>query len=332
MARVAGTASKPVHPGFEQMFQPGRLTLGVFFPIEAFEGANPTMRNQVALAQRAEALGFTALWFRDVPLLDPNFGDIGQIYDPWVYLGYIAAQTRSIALVTGAIILPLRHPLHVAKAAASVDELSGRRLVLGVATGDRPVEFPAFGKGWEERGQRFRESLDFIRRAWAERFPYIDSPWGHMSGADLVPKPPAGWIPTLVTGHSQQPIEWIARHSDGWIMYPRPPQVQQRVVSEWRRATEEAAPGVFKPFAQSLYIDLAHDPDEPPRPIHLGYRLGRNVLIELLNTLQAIGVNHVALNLKYGQRPAHEVLEEVGEYVLPHFRAQTAATESKSSG
>jgi luciferase-type oxidoreductase len=109
--------------GFQKMFAPGRLTLGVFFPIEAFKGDQPTMRNQEYLARRAEELGFAALWYRDVPLRDPNFGDIGQVYDPWVYLGWIAAQTRTIALATGSIILPVRHPLHTAKAAASIDQL-----------------------------------------------------------------------------------------------------------------------------------------------------------------------------------------------------------------
>ena len=73
--------------GFRKMFAPGRLTLGVFFPIEAFKGDQPTMRNQERLARRAEELGFAALWFRDVPLRDPTFGDIGQVFDPWVYLG-----------------------------------------------------------------------------------------------------------------------------------------------------------------------------------------------------------------------------------------------------
>ncbi|MCG0238728.1 MAG: LLM class oxidoreductase [Firmicutes bacterium] len=312
-------AAGPGHPGFSRMFQPGRLTLGVFFPIEAFTGSNPTMRDQEALARRAEELGFAALWFRDVPLLDPNFGDIGQIYDPWVYLAHIAAHTRQIALATGAIVLPLRHPLHVAKAAASVDILSGRRLVLGVASGDRPVEFPAFGVDWEARGAIFREALAYIRRAWAEHFPAIDSPLGHLAGADLVPKPEGGTLPILVTGYSQQSLDWIARHSDGWVMYPRPPGIQRMIVAEWRRATAAAAPGAFKPFAQSLYIDLSDDPEEPPRPIHLGYRLGRKYLVELLATLQEIGVNHVALNLKYGRRPAREVLEEVGQEVLPLF-------------
>jgi len=124
--------------GFSKMFAPGRLTLGISFPIEAFPGDEPTMRDQERRARRAEELGVAALWVRDVPLRDPNFSDVGQVYDPWVYLGWIAAQTVTIALATGAIVLPLRHPLHTAKAAASVDRLSRARLVLGVASGDRP--------------------------------------------------------------------------------------------------------------------------------------------------------------------------------------------------
>jgi luciferase-type oxidoreductase len=82
-----------------------------------------------------------------------------EVYDPWVYLGWIAAQTRTIALATGSIILPLRHPLHTAKASASIDQLSGGRFVLGVASGDRPVEFPAFGVDIDKRAALFRENL-----------------------------------------------------------------------------------------------------------------------------------------------------------------------------
>ena len=106
MLKVNRTARVSDAAGFRRMFAPGRLTLGVFFPIEAFAGDEPTMRRQERLARRAEELGFAALWVRDVPLRDPNFGDIGQVYDPWVYLGWIAAKTRTIALATGSIILP----------------------------------------------------------------------------------------------------------------------------------------------------------------------------------------------------------------------------------
>lgn len=311
--------------GFRRMFSPGRLTLGVFFPIEAFPGDRPTMRNQERLARRAEDLGFAALWVRDVPLRDPSFGDVGQVYDPWVYLGWVAAHTRTIALATGSIVMPLRHPLHTAKAAACVDRLSGGRLVLGVASGDRPVEFPAFGVRYEDRGALYRENLGVVREVLADEFPTIDSSYGMLTGAaDVVPKP-VGKLPILVTGYSLQTLEWIAEHSDGWISYPRSLPQQAELVARWRAAVADAAPNTFKPFAQSFYVDLAEDPDHPPEPIHLGIRGGRNVVFRFLDALRPAGVNHVILNLKYGRRAAGEVLEEIGREVLPMFRDAEAA-------
>jgi luciferase-type oxidoreductase len=305
--------------GFQTMFADGRLTLGLFVPIESYQGSTPTMRDHLALAQEAEQTGFAAIWVGDVPLLDPSFGDAGQIFDPWVYLGFLAASTHTIALATGSIVLPLRHPLHVAKAAASVDQLSGGRLVLGLASGDRAVEFPAFGLDAEERGERFREALAFLRRALEEYFPEIDSPLGMLSGTDLIPKPVAGRLPFLITGSSRQSFEWIAAHGDGWVTYPRPLAAQAELAAKWRRLTAAATPGRFKPFAQSLYIDLAENRHAAPTAIHLGFRLGSEPLIDLLRSLQTNGFNHIAFNLKYGHRPAADVLQELGSEVLPHF-------------
>lgn len=315
-----GTA--PFNEAYRRTLQAPRLTIGVFFAIESYSGDTPKMERQVELAQRAEALGYEALWFRDVPLHDPNFGDVGQIYDPWVYLGYIMAQTKTIALATGSIVLPLRHPIDLAKAAASVDHLSGGRLILGIASGDRPIEFPAFGKNFADRGKAFRETISYFRTVISEQFPLVSSPLGNLNGADLVPKPTAKFIPLLVTGRSQQTVEWIARNGDGWLMYPQAPERQKMIVQTWRDAVSEAGSDK-KPFAQSLYIDLTEDPNFDPRPIHLGYQLGRNHLISLLGVLEKIGVNHVALNLKYGTRPAYEVLDEIGEEVLPLFKSRS---------
>ena len=319
------------HPGFQSMFAEGHLTLGLFVPIEAYRGSIPTMRNHLVRARRAERLGFAALWVRDVPLYDPSFGDVGQIYDPWVYLGHLARHTRRIALATGSIVLPLRHPLHVAKAAASVDQLSGGRLVLGVASGDRPVEFPVFGLEAEARGERFHDSFILLRRVLQTQFPEIDSPLGSIHDVDVLPKPVTGILPMLVTGSSRQSMEWIAVQSDGWITYPRPLTTQTDVIAMWKRLTAEAVPGQFKPFVQSLYIDLTDDPHATPKPIHLGLRLGRAGLIEFLKKLESHGANHVILNLKYGLRPAGEVLEELGAEVVPFFPKQELAVPTEVS-
>ena len=231
----------------------------------------------------------------------------------------MAAHTRTIALYR------LDHPAnpqspHTAKAATSVDQLSGGRLLLGVASGDRPVEFPhsvstrsnatACSANTSQYFARFSAAvscLDLVRGA---------------EGADLIPKPTTAEIPFFVTGHSRQTLEWIARYSHGWISYPRAPKTQQLIVESWRTAVR-AECELFKPFTQSLYIDLADNPQTPPRPIHLGYQLGRYHLISLLESLQEIGVNHVIVNLKYGQRPASEVIEELGQFVLPNFVLST---------
>jgi len=314
-ARPSGTS------GFQRMFAPGHLTVGVFFPIEAFQRDQPSMHDQERLAVRAEELGYAALWSRDVPLRDPNFGDVGQVYDPWVWLGWIAAQTREIALATGSIVLPLRHPIHTAKAAASIDRLSGGRFVMGVASGDRPIEFPAFGVPLDERDVLFRENFVVIRTILDEAFPTLHSRFGEMLGTvDLVPKP-IGRLPILVTGSSRQSPEWIAEHADGWITYPRSLERQAELAARWRATTAGVAPGTFKPFAQSLYVDLHADPDHPPQPIHLGFRGGRKFLLDFLVALRSIGVHHVILNLKYGARSAGEVLEEIGLDVLPQLKA-----------
>ena len=69
---------------FTKIATKGKLTLGLVFPIEAYNGSIAKMENQEQLAKRAEELGFKALWFRDVPFNDPSFGDAGQLYDPWI--------------------------------------------------------------------------------------------------------------------------------------------------------------------------------------------------------------------------------------------------------
>jgi len=309
-------------PGFRRTFEKGHLTLGAVFPLESYSGEAPTMLNQTERAREVEAAGFAALWVRDVPLLDPDFGDVGQVFDPFVYLGYIAAHTEHIALGTASTVVPLRNPLHLAKAATSIDQLSGGRLLLGVATGDRPVEFPAFGVDPEQRGELFRDYIDVLRKSQKSRFEVLRWENGLLSGADMIPKPFATEIPLLITGNSQQSIEWIAANGHGWINYPRPPALQEAIIRHWRAVVQQQCGEVFKPFCCSLYIELTDNPNFPPQAIHLGYRLGRHHLSAFLELLREMGVNHVMLNLRFGQRPAKEMIEELAQFVVPQFSAR----------
>ncbi len=119
------------HNGFNRVFAEGKLTAGFLLPVEGYStSAMHTMLDHAAVTKFADELGFAALWARDVPLYDPNFGDAGQIFDPFTYLGFLASNTKRIALATGSTIITLRHPLHVAKQASSVDQMSGGRMLL----------------------------------------------------------------------------------------------------------------------------------------------------------------------------------------------------------
>ncbi len=291
-------------------------------PMARLENGVPDMTGQLELAARVDELGFAAMWARDVPFFDPSFGDAGQVYDPWVWLGMLAARTRRISLATAGIVLPLRHPFHTAKAAFTLDVVSSGRFLLGCASGDRPIEFPAFGKDHTTRRASYREAIEAIRGA-AASFPDLSGSFGNVTGLDMLPKPTFGRLPMVAIGSAQQSIQWIAEHMDGWMTYPRDLADQRRRMELWRVALAERAPDVFKPFGQPLFIDLAEDPDAAPTPIFLGFRFGRNALVRHLKALEGLGVNHVALQLLFNQRPAQDTVEELASEVLPHFPVAT---------
>lgn len=308
-----------INQGYNATFRLNQLSLGLVVPLENYaNGPVPTMKDHIQRVQLAEQLGFSAVWLRDVPFNVPSFGDAGQMFDPFVYLGLLAGQTEKIALGTGSIVLPLRHPAHVAKAAASVDVLSGGRLIMGVASGDRPEEYPALNLPFPERGDRFRDSFDYIERMW-EDSPEFENAFGSpYGGMDMLPKPASGKIPMLITGGSQQHPDWIARNGDGWITYPRNITAQSNILNDWRTRIK-AAGGPNKPASQSLYIDLVEDPNAAPQPIHLGFRSGVNHLRNYLKSLREIGINHVAINLRFNQADIETTLKRLADDILPDF-------------
>ncbi|QXH53484.1 LLM class oxidoreductase [Pseudomonas fakonensis] len=312
------------HPGYRRMFAEGHLTLGIFLPLRFYRGDMAVLRGQAQLVSDIDRLDFAAVWARDVPLYDPSFGDAGQVFDPFTYLAYLAAHSRKLALATGSAIFTLRHPIDLAKAAASVDCLSGGRLVLGIASGDRPVEFPAYGQEHERRGERFAQSVDYFRRLLGSQQAPIHSPLGRLEGARLLPSPVTGSIPLLVTGSSRQPLQWLGEQADGWITYPEATHdsLGPRRLGEKIRAWRALIPGAgFRPHVTNEWIDLDENPNFPRTPLQGGYvlRTGRNGLIELLQQWREAGVNHAALGMQMARRPPQQIIQELAEEVLPLF-------------
>src|SRR5690625_7869338 len=104
------------HRGFNRTFQENKLTLGLFFPLEAYDGSTPEMdlETQMQLAKQAEAAQFASVVVRDIQLNDTMFGAVGQLYDPWVFLSYVAAPSERIALGTGSVLTCSTRPLQCA--------------------------------------------------------------------------------------------------------------------------------------------------------------------------------------------------------------------------
>ncbi len=312
------------HPTFNRVFKENKLTLGIFLPLAVYKGDLSPFQAHIKYIKQIDHANFASLWVRDIPFYDPTFGDVGQVYDPLTYLAYIAGQTHQIALGTGSIVLPLHHPVELAKTTASIDQLSNGRLLLGVGSGDRLAEYKAFGKSYEERAELFRCVLADMKVLHCDSFPQLHSLLTQTQQLDLIPKPIHSLIPTIVTGGSQQSLEWIAKEADAWMSYPGPTTTTDdtRYLQEKINAFRALIPnGQFKPHMTNEWIDLHEDPYFPRTPLRGGFVLqtGRYGLIDLLEQWQKIGVNHAALGIQFGKRPIDDTLAELAQEVLPHF-------------
>ena len=301
-----------------RVFSEGRLSIGLTLPLLHAGMIVADFREQVALAALADTLGFRALWVRDVPLNSADYPDPVGHLDPWVLLGALASHTHQIALASGAIVLTLRHPLHIAKGAGSVQTLSNGRFILGLGSGDRPPEYAAFGRDAEERRELYRMHWETVAAALGEVPQVI--PDRRPEGAPefmLLPQPPSP-VPMLAVGSGGQSVDWIARHSIGWMTYHREPETQRSRHSMWRAAVDRLPTPAFRAFGVAMRLDLSDDPHEPATPLSLGYRAGRHALLALLDEMRETGTHHVTLNLG-SERPVREVMEELAADVLPMF-------------
>lgn len=311
---------------YDTLFAQGRLTLGLMTPLGTEAGAQPDPNQAAALARLAEAQGFAALWARDVPLMVPQRSpadttapQASAVDDPFVWLTLLATATSHIAIGLAAAVLPLRHPLHIAKAVLSLDRISNGRFILGLGSGDRPEEFAAFGAVLEQRAQVFRERWPLLRAALSpdaqERALLLQQ-----AGYPVLPAP-AARVPMLVVGSARQSLQWIAEHADGWATYHREEATQEGRIGLWQHALRQKLGNARKPFVQSAQLQLLEDPAAPATPLELGLRGGSAAVRDYLQRMHALGVDHVMFNLS-GGRPAAEIIEQIGAEIIPALSAQ----------
>jgi luciferase-type oxidoreductase len=310
------------HIGFKRTFQSGQLTIGFVSPAEGYpDSPIPGLSNQPEIVRMLDDIDAAALWLRDVPLYDPGFGDAGQVFDPLVYAAWLAAMTSRIAVGTAGIVLPLRDPIITTKQILTADHLLKGRFITGLASGDRAKEYPAIGVDFASRADRYREGVTMLRSLAQDTFPSFETRYhGVLRGdLDLLPKPLTKAQPIIAIGRAGQSLEWLSENTDGWIWHGLDARQMTKVIPQWRSLTPS---GGFKPYGYGVLFDLDANPDAP---LHTGriLRGGRNALIEFFADQREAGVNHVALSLKPTRRPALEVLEEMGKYVIPEFKVSS---------
>ncbi len=285
------------------------------------EGA-PDPERFRTVAVLAEELGYDSLWAGD------HISFVNPILEVVVALSAFAGCTRRIALGAGILLLPLRHPSLVAKQVASLDYLSGGRVLLGVGVGgEGEKDFEAVGVPIGERGARTNEGIAVLRRLWSESPGSFAGRFFRFDGVSIEP-PPAqpGGPPILVGGRSEAALRRAGRLGDGWLAFMVSTERFARGFAEVRRHAEEAGrdpdallPGLVVP----IHADSDGERARRQTREHLARRYGRPFephhverycaagspaeCVERLRAYAEAGVRHFVLN---PAGPASGFLEE----------------------
>ena len=174
--------------------------------------------NAVELVQAAEAAGFESAWTVDHVVVPEGYQsaypytDDGKMAggkndiplpDPLIWMSYVAARTEKINFGTGILIVPQRNPIVAAKQVATLDFMSGGRVLLGIGVGWMEEEFAAIKAPFEARGRATDEYIGVMRELWSSDFPTYDGEFFNFKGAHMQPKPVNGSVPIIVGGHSK---------------------------------------------------------------------------------------------------------------------------------
>jgi probable F420-dependent oxidoreductase len=208
----------------------------------------------VASARAAEDNGFDSLWAVEHVLVPADYestypyarsgrmpgGDAVPIPDPLIWLSYVAAATSTIKLGTGILILPQRNPAVAAKEVASLDRLSGGRVLLGVGVGWLEEEFDALGVPFAGRGKRMEAYVAAMRALWTGEEVDLDDGYHRWERAISQPTPAGDTVPIVVGGHSEVAARRAGRIGDGFFPGKGKPDQIAHLIGVMRKAAEEA--------------------------------------------------------------------------------------------
>ncbi len=284
-----------------------------------------TPETLLGMADKAEELGFASIWVGDHIALPytlrqpypysrgaPSRAWIAEspIYDPVVLMSVIAGRTQRLKVAVGVLVLPYRHGVLTAKMAATLDVLSGGRLLLGVGIGWMSEEFDVMGMRFSERGAVTDEQIRLFRELWYKEKPEFHGKYYNMAGMTFLPRP-RGKIPILVGGNTLPALRRAARLGDGVNLLELTPQELPKTLDQLRQCCAEAN----RPY-KDLMITMRWSPkvteerlDPSQRPPLMG---SLDQILDDLKQIQDLGVTHVSLGAR-GSRTLATTLASMEE-------------------
>jgi probable F420-dependent oxidoreductase len=285
-------------------------------------------------AVRAEALGFDSVWIGDhVAIHRPTLDPLGA-------LSYLAGLTRRVRIGPCVYLLALRHPTIAAKAVASLDVLSGGRVVFGVGVGGEfPKEFEAAGVPHRERGTRVDEGIAVCRKLWGPSPASFEGRFTRFAGIALEPKPvQPGGPPIWIGGRSDAALARAGRQGDGWMSYVVQPERYGQSVDKIRAAAAAAGRELEGfAFAHLAFITVGRD-WESAKSVwveHLSQRYAQDFeplarkygiigtpeqCAEQLARFAGAGCTYVVFNAIGAPEDEHDQLERIASDIVPRLR------------
>src|SRR5207248_6877499 len=214
------------------------MRLGIHLPQIGRKAGPQAIRRA---AEQAEQLGFADVWTSEHIILPDGapYPPSPLFYDPVLSLTWAAAYTSRVGLGTSVLVLPMRHPLPLAKELATLQNLSGGRLILGAGVGWLEAEFEALGVPFRERGRRMDEGIAMMRAVWHDdpvSFPAQTIP-AVIDNMRMLPKPEKP-IPIWIGGSSEPALQRALR-CDGWHGSRATPEQAAPIVARLRAARPE---------------------------------------------------------------------------------------------
>jgi probable F420-dependent oxidoreductase len=261
------------------------MRVGVVFPQTETDADAGALREYV---QAVEGMGYDHVALYDHVLgASPDrpggwrgpYTDQHPFHEVFVTLGFIAAITSRLGLVTGVLVLPQRQTALVAKQAAEVDILSGGRLRLGVGLGWNKVEFEALGEEFNNRGRRVEEQVALLRRLWTEPVVDFRGDFHRVSSAGLKPLP-GRRVPIWMGGTARAAKLRLARIADGWMMNSGTEEDPRAALAEVRQMVADAGRE-----AQDFGVE-----------VRVGVSSGLDRTSQRLREWADLGVSHASIN------------------------------------